>query len=572
MPVYPDRIILFSFILIALTALGNNPPFLAPNMDAEQLLKTLTLRQKIGQLFMVAATSIFYSAHHPLAQTQKDCPYNLDPDYIDKLITEYQIGGLIFLFKSEPELQRSYLERYQSKTKIPLLIGQDLEWGLSQSLDNDPSKITRYPHLMTLGALSPENEHLIYDLGKEVGNQCAQIGVHMNFAPVADVNNNAENPVIHDRSFGDNPEKVARFASLYARGLQDTGIIACAKHFPGHGDTNTDSHLNLPLISHAKNRLEAIELVPFKKLINAGIGAVMNAHLSIPALDSGLSTPSSMSYNIVTKLLQDELHFTGLVITDGLGMEAITKLYQPGDLELQAFLAGNDILLCPLDVPRAVDLIEQAVQSGTISEQELDRRVLKILKAKDWAFAEQNKHISNNPAKYLIRPAALALQNELYRKTITIARNSLKSPFNEALLTDSCILHIGGSLNSEAQKRIPNLHHVPAGMSDEQKEQSLKAAANNNTVVILLQGMNKFAEKNFGIAKNTLALIKQLHDQGKKIITVLFGSPYSIPYFDNADTIIVAYAYKDTNALWQAVIDVLNGTLQAEGILPMCVA
>jgi len=563
------RYVVGAAFLISCISHGIQPPFLQKSSaHAEQLLHLMTLREKIGQLFMVPVTSIFYEPNDPLAPTQYDCPYNLDPAYIKTLIRDYHVGGLIFLFKSEPELQRTALHMYQQEAKIPLLIGQDLEWGLSQSLDHDPSKVTRYPHFMTLGALAPVHEHLIYQLGYEIGMQCTQIGVHLIFAPVADVNNNPKNPVIHDRSFGDNAATVARRAALYARGLQDAGVIACTKHFPGHGDVEVDSHEELPALMHTRDRLNAIELPPFKTLINAGIGAVMTAHLYIPAYDATPHRSSSMSYAVVTQLLKDELHFQGLAITDGLGMKAITKYYKPGELELEEFLAGNDILLCPVDVPRAVELIEHAIKTGRIAEADLDRRVLKILHAKEWASAQQCKNIAHDPLAYLVRPKARALQEELYRKTITIVRNTLKDPFTEALLKRSCILHIGGSTQHQF-KNVGIYHQVSAGMQEDEKTHCLTAAQQTDTVIILMQGMNKFAQKDFGIAPNTRTLIQQLKAQHKKIIVVLFGSPYSVEYVKDADAIILAYAYKDTPALWQGVYDVLCGTLKAEGILPV---
>lgn len=556
-------------LLIALNTWCTQPPFLEqPSLHAKELLASMTLREKIGQLFMIPVTSIFYTPDDLLFSTQRDSPYNIDPQYIKMLIRDYHVGGLIFLFKSEPDLQRNALQMYQQEAKFPLLIGQDLEWGLSQSLDHDPSKVTRYPHYMTLGALAPQYEYLIYELGKEIGKECANIGVHINFAPVVDVNNNAQNPVIHDRSFGDNPQKVARLAALYARGMHDVGIIACAKHFPGHGDVNIDSHEDLPKIVHDIERLKAIEFAPFEILINAGVSAIMTAHLEIPALDGTPHRPSSMSHAIVTQLLKEQFHFNGLAISDGLGMKAITNHYQPGELELQAFLAGNDILLCPLDVPKAVDLIEHAIRTNQVSEQELDRRVLKILQAKEWAFAHQNRNLSADPDGFLVRPEAVDLQSMLYRKTITLVRNNLDIPFNPTLLHDACVLHIGGSAQ-QCCKELVTYCHVRAAMSHEDQMLCLDAARDKDTVIMLVTGMNKFAAKNFGIASNTRALLQQLKDDNKTVIAVVFGSPYSIGYFDAADAVMLAYAYKETNALWQAVIDVLNGTLKAEGIMPI---
>jgi len=554
-------------LLLTFNAFAVNPPFLEPNQRAQALLKTLTLREKIGQLFMVAAASNFEQPTESLATAMRKCPYNIDPDHIKKLVREYHIGGLIFLFKSDPKTQLEHIDMYQKEAKNPLLIGQDSEWGISMRLDYDPKKVVRYPRAMTLGALSEDNEHLIYDMGKEIGAQCAHVGVHMNFAPVTDVNNNPSNPVIHDRSFGDNPQKVARLAALYARGLQDAGIIACAKHFPGHGDTNIDSHLDLPVINHTRNRLNDIELPPFQALINAGVGAVMNAHLAIPALDATPNLPSSMSYNVVTKLLKEDMGFQGLVITDGLGMEAITKHYAPGDLEYQAFMAGNDILLYPLDVPRAVALIEQAIREGTVTEEELDRRVLKILKAKEWAFKKRQEHNFDNPDAYLVRQDAIQLQCTLYRNAITVAHNTLETPFSPSLLQESCILQIGGALNQQYKEHAAAFCHVTSAISQQEQAQCLNAAAQKQTVILVMHGMNKSAQEDFGISPNTHALITALHEQGKKVVVVIIGTPYSIPHFKSADAVIVTY--EDVPVVHQATLDVLRGVLDPQGVLPI---
>jgi len=375
---------------------------------AKKTLQSLTLREKIGQLFMVATTSSFEQKEEVLASKLFTCPYRMDHDYIEQLIKEYHIGGLIFLFKSTPEKQIDCTNRLQKISSIPLLIGQDCEWGLSMRLYNT----IEYPRNKLLGSL--HNRELVYQVGVEIGKQCKAIGVHINFSPVVDINNNPNNVVIGTRSFGDNASVVSECGCAMMHGLQDQHIMACAKHFPGHGDTSVDSHFDLPCINHDIQRFFDIELVPFKVLIDAGIGGVMSAHLSIPAFEKELTRASSLSYTIVTELLERELRFDGIKITDALGMQAITKQYQPGELELEAFLAGNDILLCPLDVPKAVALIEEAVRSGMVSEVELDRRVLKILKAKVWTGCYKRYCIDKQSARAVLdSPEAYALKQKL---------------------------------------------------------------------------------------------------------------------------------------------------------------
>lgn len=346
---------------------------------AATTLAQLTLEEKIGQLFMVATVADQESGIN--ANPKVPLPYKVDHAYIEYLIREYHVGGIIFLGFATPEQQIKLTNYYQQMSQIPLLIGEDCEWGLSYHLLGT----IIYPRNGALSRVG--DEQLIYDLGREIGRQMKQIGVHINFAPVVDVNNNPNNPVIKDRSFGADKDQVARLGLLMMRGLQDAGIIATAKHFPGHGDTDVDSHHDLPVLNQPRQRLHELELFPFKKLIQEGVKAVMTAHLEIPAFDTTPHLPASLSRGITTDLLHHELGFKGLVITDGLGMAGVTKHHKPGELELKALLAGNDILLCPMDVPKAVELIKQAIADGQLTETELDAHVLKILQAKEWSGA-----------------------------------------------------------------------------------------------------------------------------------------------------------------------------------------
>lgn len=338
-------------------------------------INNLTLDQKIGQLFMVAAVSDEEIAKDIMEKKT----YRLDKEYIEELITQYHIGGIIFLGKSDYKKQIDRTQHFQSLSTIPLLIGQDLEPGRIGAARF--SELAYFPNNKSLGALN--NTEYTHNIGKAIGGLARTVGVHIVFAPVADVNNNPDNSVINDRAFGDNPELVAKHAIAFAQGLQSMDIIACAKHFPGHGDTNVDSHYDLPLILHDKERLHAIELAPFKELIAENIPAIMIGHLEVSAFEEQKNMSSSLSKKIVTDLLQKELGFSGLVITDGLDMGGVTKKYSNGQAELQALLAGNDILLCPFDVPAAVAAIKQALNDERITEQEIDTHVEKILKLKE---------------------------------------------------------------------------------------------------------------------------------------------------------------------------------------------
>lgn len=566
--------ILLFISLIFSSCLVTKDPFFITKKDewAQETLTAMTLKEKIGQLFVVAAASDFEQPTEILATSMQKSPYNMYEEYINTLIQEHHIGGVIFLYISEPQKQIALTKRFQSLSKTPLLIALDAEWGLAMRLNKNPSKVVHYPHNMTLGAL--QDERLIYDIGYEIGQQCCALGVHLNLAPVIDVNNNPLNPVIHDRSFGDNPEKVARYGALFAQGLQDSGVIACAKHFPGHGDTSVDSHLELPLISHTKERLQAIELVPFKQVIAQGIGAIMMAHLAIPALDNTPGQPSSMSYPIVTKLLKEEMNFKGLVITDGLGMRAITNHYQPGELELAAFLSGNDILLCPLDVPKAIMLIEHALQTGKVTQAELDARVLKILQAKAWVLEQQKQSKLTQPVEdFIIRSEAYALQKKAYQQAITIVHSYDGDIFNQNLVQNSIIIHLGnlpaqGFLIS-MKNYTHNVHQYSASFSDEELEKCLTLTQSFDSVIIAIGNINKYMRQQFGVAKNTRILLAALKKLGKKVHVVVFGSPYCLSYFEQADTLIIAY--EDALPAQKAAAHVLLGKQQATGSLPVTI-
>ena len=288
---------------------------------ADSVMRTLSPEERISQLFMIAAYS---------NKNQKN------KKEITDLINKYKVGGLMFL-QGGPLNQAKLTNYYQSISKTPLMIAIDAEWGVSMRLDSS----LRFPWQMTLGAINDTN--LIYQMGAEIARQCNLLGIHINFAPVIDVNSNPENPIINNRSFGEDPHKVARMGIAYMNGMQDNNILACAKHFPGHGDTDSDSHKTLPTVNHLRNRIDAVDLVPFRKLIEKGLGSVMVAHLNIPSLDSTKDLAVSLSPNVVNDLLKDELGFTGLAITDALNMKAVSKFYSPGKVDVKALLAGNDI-------------------------------------------------------------------------------------------------------------------------------------------------------------------------------------------------------------------------------------
>ena len=315
---------------------------------ALQQLQKMTLEEKIAQIIIIRIHS------------NKDAQYNVQKI---KEIEKYQPGGVCF-FQGGPGREINLTNKIQAVSKIPLLVSMDAEWGVAMRLDSTPN----FPRQMTLGALPAEHNNLIYNMGAAVANQCKLLGVHLNFAPCVDVNNNAKNPVINSRSFGENRESVPEKSLQYMRGMQSNGVIACAKHFPGHGDTGTDSHYSLPVIKKTKQQLWETELYPFQKMIENDCEMIMVSHLNIPALDNAPGSIATTSYKIVTELLKNEMSFNGIVITDGMEMDGLRKTYPKGaDAEIKCLKAGIDILLLPNELSVIIPLIKKAVETGEIS-------------------------------------------------------------------------------------------------------------------------------------------------------------------------------------------------------------
>lgn len=379
------------------------PPFLnymnSPWVDS--VMKTLSPDERIAQLMVAAA----YSNRGPEHRQE-----------MLKLIQEHKVGGLIF-FQGGPGREASLTNEYQAASKVPLIIAMDAEWGLGMRLDSTIS----YPYQMTLGAIQDNN--LLYEMGTEVARQLRRAGIHVNFAPVVDVNNNPNNPVINYRSFGENKKNVAQKGIAYMKGMQDHGVLTTAKHFPGHGDTGTDSHYALPQISHPRERLDTLELYPFRELINAGIGGIMVAHLNIPALDTS-KVPSTLSKNIITSLLKKELKFEGLTVTDAMNMKGVTAGNEPGVVDRNALVAGNDVLEFTENIPLAIAEIRKAVKQGLITQQEIDNRCRKMLAVKQWVGLNHYRPVQTaGIAEELNTPQAKLLSRKLTEASLTVLNN-----------------------------------------------------------------------------------------------------------------------------------------------------
>src|SRR5450759_5377319 len=399
--------IILTFILISIGAIKSqsaDPPFLKymnhPWVDS--VLKTLTIDQQIAQCIWIAGYS------------NRDVAHEVE---ISDIIRKYGVGGIIF-FQGTASKQAELTNFYQKISKVPLLISLDAEWGVGMRIEN----VDRFPYQMTLGAI--KNDSLIYLFGKAVALQFRRLGMQVNFAPVLDINVNAQNPVINYRSFGENREKVAAKSIMYMKGLQDNGILATGKHFPGHGDTNVDSHLDLPLITHSRARLDSIELYPFRKLIGEGIGSIMVAHLNLPSLDTTTGLPSTLSHIIITDLLKNELRFKGLVVTDAMMMKAVTKYFKPGEADAKALEAGHDVAEFVTDVEATIRETKNYISSKKLTSDDIALKCRKILALKYWSGLNKNLIINqDNIEKELTPMISKALILDLYANALTVLNN-----------------------------------------------------------------------------------------------------------------------------------------------------
>lgn len=549
------------FIILILSFLQSYSPFKTKTLTSHQqifswadsVFQKMTPDERLGQLFMIPA--------YPEQG-------NSNKEKVSNLIKKYNIGGIIF-FKSEPKKQAELTNYYQSISKTPIMIAGDYEWGLSMRISNT----VIYPRQMMLGAI--QNDLLINAFGSEIARQCKRISININFAPVIDVNNNSNNPVINSRSFGENKENVARKGMAYMIGLQSNRILSVGKHFPGHGDTDTDSHKNLPIIKHSKNRLDTLELFPYKRLINSGLGAIMIAHLNIPALDSSKNSVSSLSYPIVTNLLKKELKFKGLIFTDALGMKGVTKYYEPGETEIAALHAGVDVLLMPENVPLAFKKIKEAVKSGKISQKEIDIRCKKILIAKQWMKLNKFKKIE---IKHLIKDLntdyAQFLNRKLTEAALTIAMNRNHIlPFKHLDSESIASIAIGNGLISNFQKRLLQYDGVENFSINKNTEENIfnkkiNQLAKYDKVIVSIHGMSR-RPPNFNINKNTINFINKL-SQKTKVILVLFGNPYALMNLKNPENLqAVLVSYNDREITRDLSAQLLFGGITAQGKLPV---
>lgn len=544
------KLLYTSLFIAALISPGINAQYQPKNTSKEDMkkaqqwvektYKNLSQDEKLGQLFIVALYT------------------NKGEDYINQvrnIVTNDKIGGLI-LMQDDAAREINLVNEFQQKSKVPLMVGMDAEWGLFQRI----ATAHKFPWAMTLGAIQDKN--LIYQMSAKIAEDCHRMGVNWDFAPVVDVNTNPNNPIIGNRSFGSEVDNVISSALSYSNGLQDNNILAAIKHFPGHGDTNTDSHLDLPVVPHNMERLNSTELAPFKALMNKGIGGVMVAHLYVPSLESGKGIPASVSKNIITGLLKDKLGYKGLIITDALNMGAVANKYKPGELDAMAFKAGNDIMLFSQGVSEGKKLIQKAIDTKEIPQSRVEESVKKILLTK--YFLGLTQYSPKNPENIntdLNNDSHKTLVQNLYSNALTLLKDEKKLlplsgkqvyyvPLEEAPY-QTFANRMGSSI---VIKKASDINTIPAG----------------STVIVGFHKDNSTAYKPYKISSESKKVLADL-TKNQNVILNVFGSAYALKDIDLSKVSTVLVSYENNDDSMNATADALNGKTKIWGRLPVLV-
>ena len=549
--IHPN-IVIFAFLLLLLCT-GVKPSAVH---DYAQL-DDIPLEQKIAQLLIIRVN------------TTDNEQYNNE---LVELVRRVQPGGVCF-FKGAPTLEAKLTNRLQGVSQIPMFISIDGEWGPAMRLDS----CVAFPRQMTLGALSETNDSLIYLMGREIAEQCKAVGINLNFAPCIDINNNSRNPVINSRSFGEDRDKVCRKAALYMHGMQDGGIVTSLKHFPGHGDTETDSHYGLPVIKKSSIDLEEMELYPYRKLIAENPDMVMVGHLNIPALDSTAKSVSSLSHAIVTGLLKKKLGYGGLIITDGMEMKGVRNQNRfEGDVEIRALLAGVDILLLPGQTDTVIAAIKRAVENGEISMELINERYLRVIRFKQQHGIMDYKPVDCTKIKERLNSSeAIWINRQLEEKALTLLKNENNTlPLNAKTAANTAFLCVDRKAYQDEYEQIVGechlpFYYIPKKVSAKEQSAILAKLASYNQIIVAFGGSNQLGGSGYGIDMSSVRLLNRLA-QEKSVILIHLGNPYALNSFETLShykAIICAYQFSPTTVA--AAMKACFGQIACEGTLPV---
>lgn len=517
----------------------------------DSIYNKMSLKEKIGQLYIV---DIFSQA--PKAST----------DRIKTLIRENHIGGVIFS-KGGPGRQAILNNEYQDLSKVPLLIGMDAEWGLAMRLDSTFA----YPWNMTMGAVN--NNKLIEEAGAQIGKHAKRLGVHINFAPSVDVNNNPKNPIIGNRSFGEDPKEVTAKATAFIKGMEGVGTSSSIKHFPGHGNTDQDSHLNLPLIKGTRADLDKVELYPYKEILEKNItSAVMTSHLHVPALDNTPKLASSLSHKIITGVLKDEYNFEGLIYTDALNMKGVTDGLKPGEADLKAFMAGTDILLIPQNIHASQKLFLEAYNKGELSEERLAHSVKKILLAKYKAGLHNYKPVAlKNLHKDLNTPRDHQLYKQIMEEAVTLVKNNENAiPFANVKNKKFAYIALGNDSDTNFLATLKNYSEVEQIKAKDIASYNTQAKKYTDLIVVLHK-KNDNPWQSYKFSNTEINTVQELA-KSHKVHLVVFASPYSLLDLNLSNLESVTVAYQNHPSTQEVTAQILFGSLAAKGSLPVSIS
>jgi len=543
---------LLFFLLISFFSYSQNPLITSDKIEQEvwvdSIYNSLSIDQKIGQLFTIWVAT-------------KQGPEKMDE--VSSIIKKNHLGGLIFSLGNIND-QAKYTNEFQSISKVPLLIGMDAEWGIGMRLDDAFS----FPYNMTLGALNDNS--LIYRVGKRIGVHAKRIGVHINFAPVTDINTNPNNPIIGSRSFGEDKINVTMKSLSYLKGMQSEGIMGSAKHFPGHGDTSTDSHKTLPIINFSAKRINDVELFPYKQLIKNNLSTVMVAHMEVPSLEKEPKMPSTLSKNIISKLLKKKLKFEGLVITDAMDMKGVVDFNKNQSADVSALLAGNDVLLMPDDLDESTKSIKNAIKDGTITEKRLKYSVKKILMAKYKAGLHKNNKVDlKNIVEDMNSNIDKLLFEEITEKSITLIKNDNDILPLKDVSSKIAFLEMGDSNSDEFFKMLNHYTKVDKVQYDS-KAELLRTLKPYKTVIVGFHKSNKSPFDPYKFSKTEIETIELL-SKNKNVILNVFAKAYALMDVDMTNVSSVLVSYQNNVTAQNKSAQIIFGALPAVGRLPVSI-
>jgi beta-glucosidase-like glycosyl hydrolase/CubicO group peptidase (beta-lactamase class C family) len=558
MKFYPKSLSFF-FFFIPIVSFAQYKSQLGQQQWVDSVFNSLSKDERIAQLMIIRAHS------------------NLGPEHVAKVthdIQKYNVGGLCF-FQGGPVRQANLTNAYQSMARTPLMITIDGEWGVGMRLDS----VIKFPFQLTLGSLSDDD--VVYRMGVAVGEQCKRMGIHVNYAPVVDINNNPKNPVIGFRSFGADKNKVSRLGIAYMRGMQDAGIMACAKHFPGHGDVDVDSHLDLPVVNKSIAELNETELVPFKALINAGVGSVMTAHLSVPSVDNAKNKATSISKKTVTGLLKDSLGYNGLTFTDALEMKGVAKYFPGGTIAVEALIAGNDMLCLPESVPQTIKAVRKAIKKKKLSWDDINIKVRKVLLAKYNLGLHEWKPVDTNNLLDDLNAKTNGIRNEVARLSLTVLSQaadksgvSIKIPVLPVVKKKVAYVGIGISELNEFASRMKEDFKADVFVFSYKDSEDVAGKIVDNVAKekydVVVVGIHNYSNRpanNYAISSAAINLWKKLNSS--KTISFVFGNVLAAENFCEAPTLVASY--QDDDITQQSAADLLEGKIVSMGRLPVSV-